>query len=166
MPLPAIEQQLFRRVCGRYATGITVVTVLDGQTVPQGMTVNSFTSVSLDPPMILICIDRKTGFLNYFARGTRFAVNVLHEDQQALSNAFARSGGDRFAGVEWRSGETGAPILCGVLASLECGVSRMVEAGDHVVVIGEVSHASWREGQPLIYFNSSYQTLRSEASAS
>ena len=166
MSLPAIEQQLFRRVCGRFATGITIVTVLDGEAAPQGMTANSFTSVSLDPPLVLFCIDRKTSFLNHFAAKTPFAINILNEDQKELSSCFARSGLDRFSGVEWTAGPNGAPILPDVLASLECRVTQLVEAGDHVVVIGAVSHATWREGQPLVYFNSSYQTLRSDASAS
>jgi len=165
MSLPSIEQQLFRRVCGKYATGITVLTVLDASAGPQGMTANSFTSVSLDPPMILVCIDRKASILSFFAAGTRFAINVLHEDQKELSTCFARKGLDRFDGVEWSPGQNGSPILPDVLATLECSVAQMVEAGDHVVVIGEVFHATWRDGQPLIYFNSSYQVLR-ETSAS
>jgi len=166
MSLPPIEQQLFRRVCGKYATGITVVTVLDDNEAPQGMTANSFTSVSLDPPLVLFCIDRRTNFLNHFLPGKPHAINVLEEGQQDLSTCFARSGGDRFQGVEWSPGANGAPILTDVLASLECRVDQLVEAGDHIVVIGEVSHATWRDGQPLIYFNSGYQSLRTEASAS
>ena len=166
MSLPSIEQQLFRRVCGKYATGITVLTVLDAKAGPQGMTANSFTSVSLNPPMILVCIDRRASILNYFHAGARFAINVLDENQKDLSTCFARSGLDRFRGIEWSQGQNGSPILPHVLATLECSVSQMVEAGDHVVVIGEVFHATWREGQPLIYFNSSYQALRSETSAS
>jgi flavin-dependent trigonelline monooxygenase, reductase component len=164
MSLSTIEQHHFRRVCSKYATGITILTVLDAQGAPQGMTVNSFTSVSLSPPLVLVCIDRRTSILNHFLEGTRFAINVLHEEQKDLSTLFARSGFDRFDGVEWRPGETGPPVLPEVLATLECAVTQMVEAGDHVVVIGEALHASWREGQPLIYFNSSYQGLRSTSS--
>ena|SRR5437899_5526198 len=161
MSLATIEQHHFRRVCSKYATGITIVTVLDSRGAPHGLTVNSFTSVSLSPPLVLFCIDRQTPSRNYFHPHTRFAVNVLHEGQKNLSTHFARTGEDRFEGVAWRPGETGAPVLPEVLATLECGVIQMVEAGDHLVVIGEALHATWREGQPLIYFNSSYQTLRS-----
>jgi flavin reductase (DIM6/NTAB) family NADH-FMN oxidoreductase RutF len=164
MSLATIEQHHFRRVCSKFATGITILTVLDARGDPHGMTVNSFTSVSLSPPLVLVCIDRQAAMLGDFAHGTRFAINVLQEDQKDLSNHFARKGGDRFEGVEWRPGETGAPVLPHVLATLECGVTQMVEAGDHVVVIGEALHASWREGQPLIYFNSGYQALRSISS--
>jgi flavin reductase (DIM6/NTAB) family NADH-FMN oxidoreductase RutF len=159
MSLTTIEQQHFRRVCSKYATGITILTVLDSRGGPQGMTVNSFTSVSLSPPLILVCIDRQTSILSSFRLGTRFGVNVLQEEQKELSTWFARSGYDRFSGIPWSAGETGAPLLQGMLATI-------VEAGDHVVVIGAALHATWREGQPLVYFNSSYQSLRSGTSVS
>ena len=164
MSLATIKQHHFRRVCSKYATGITILTILDSRGDPHGMTVNSFTSVSLTPPLVLVCLDRQAAILCHFACGTRFAINVLHEEQKDLSTAFARTGRDRFEGVEWRPGETGAPVLPQVLATLECEVTQMVEAGDHFVVIGEALHASWREGQPLIYFNSGYQALRSISS--
>jgi flavin reductase (DIM6/NTAB) family NADH-FMN oxidoreductase RutF len=162
MPGTTIEQHHFRRVCGKYATGITIVTVLDSYGAPHGMTANSFTSVSLTPPLILVSIDRKTSILDHFRKGTRFAINVLGEEHRELSSRFARSGQDRFDGVAWSPGMTGAPILADMLATFECEVSQMVEAGDHVVVIGEVLHATWREGRPLLYFNSGYQELRKE----
>ena len=116
--------------------------------------------------MILVCVDRKASMMSRLGAAARFAVNILDEDQQDLSSCFARNGRDRFEGVEWRPGETGAPILPGALATIECSVSHLVEAGDHWIVLGSVSHAAWREGEPLIYFNSSYRTLRSETSAS
>jgi len=166
MSLTTIEQHHFRRVCSKYATGITILTVLDSLGAPHGMTVNSFTSVSLSPPLILVCIDRQTPILSHFKPGTRFGVNVLHEEQKDLSTWFARSGHDRFSGMEWSAGETGVPVLPGMLATLECEVTQMIEAGDHVVVIGAALHATWREGQPLVYFNSSYQSLRSGTSVS
>lgn len=166
MPLTTIEQQHFRQVCSKYATGITILTVLDEGGAPHGMTVNSFTSVSLCPPLILVCIDRQTSILAHFLPGRRFGVNVLHEEQKELSTRFARSGLDRFSGMDWSKGETGAPVLPGMLATLECEVTQMVEAGDHIVVIGAALHAAWREGRPLVYFNSSYQCLRSGTSVS
>jgi len=166
MSLTTIEQQHFRRVCSKYATGITILTVLDWRGDPQGMTANSFTSVSLSPPLILVCIDRQTSILSSFKPGTRFGVNVLQEEQKELSSWFSRSGHDRFSGIAWSTGETGAPLLQGMLATIECEVTQMIEAGDHVVVIGAALHATWREGQPLVYFNSSYQSLRSGTSVS
>ena len=166
MSQATIEQHHFRRVCSKYATGITILTVLDSDGTPQGMTVNSFTSVSLSPPLILVCIDRQTSIRSCFVPGARFGVNVLHEKQKELSTWFARSGHDRFSGMAWTPGQTGAPVLPEVLATIECVVTQIVEAGDHVVVIGAALHATWREGQPLIYFNSSYQSLRSGTSVS
>lgn len=160
MAAASIERQHFRRVCAKYATGITILTVLDPDGVAQGMTVNSFTSVSLEPPLILVCIDRRTSILRHFRLAARFAVNVLAEEHQPLSARFALSGLDRFEGVEWTRGHTGAPVLPDMLASLECAVVQMVDAGDHVVVIGEALHATWREGKPLLYFNSSYRKLQ------
>lgn len=162
MTLPGIEQQHFRRVCGKYATGITILTVLDSLGAPQGMTANSFTSVSLDPPLILVCIDRRTSLLLHFQAGVHFAINILGEEHKELSGRFAHSGQDRFDGITWRAGETGAPLLPDMLATLECRVTQVVDAGDHVVVLGEALHAAWREGRPLLYFNSSYQELRLE----
>jgi flavin reductase (DIM6/NTAB) family NADH-FMN oxidoreductase RutF len=166
MSRETIEPKHFRRVCSKYATGITIVTVLDALGAPHGLTVNSFTSVSLSPPLVLFCLDRQTTILKHFRMETRFAINVLHEGQKDISICFARSGQDRFQSVAWRPGETGAPVLPEVLATLECGVIQMVEAGDHVVVIAEALHSTWREGEPLIYFNSSYQALRRGSSAS
>src|SRR5215471_2373246 len=111
MSLATIEQQHFRRVCSKYATGITILTVLDSNGAPHGMTVNSFTSVSLTPPLILVCIDLRTSLRNHFGPGVRFAINVLHETQKELSTNFAQSGRDRFEGIAWNPGETGAPVL-------------------------------------------------------
>ena len=142
------------------------MTVLDAHAAPQGMTANSFTSVSLDPPMILVCIDHQSSISDCFLPGARFAINVLCEDHKDLSIWFARSGQDRFQGIGWTHGKTGAPILPDMLATLECQVSQMVEAGDHVVVIADVLHATWRDGRPLIFFNSGYQALQPETSAS
>jgi flavin reductase (DIM6/NTAB) family NADH-FMN oxidoreductase RutF len=150
-------------VCGKFATGITIVTVLDSFGAPNGMTANSFTSVSLSPPLILVSIDRKASILGYFRPGTPFAINILGEEHKELSSRFARSSQDRrFDGVAWSPGETGAPILADMLATVECAVTQRVEAGDHVVMIGEALHATWREGRPLLYFNSGYDELRRE----
>ncbi|MBI1792322.1 MAG: flavin reductase family protein [Acidobacteria bacterium] len=157
----SLSPQDLRRACAQFATGITVVTVLDPEGTPHGMTANSFTSVSLDPPLVLVCVDYRTRLLGYLQPGVAFGVNVLGEDQQDLSAQFARSGQDRFNGVEWITGETGVPLFPGVLAALECMVARAVEGGDHAVLIAEVMRVSWTEGRPLLYFNSSYQALRS-----
>ena len=160
MPSAHLSQPHFRRVCARFATGVTIVTVADSKGAPHGITVNSFTSVSLAPPMILICLDHRARILKHFHHGAHFGVNVLHEQQRDLSVRFARAAEDHFEGVEWRPGHNGTPVMSGVLASLECHVSRIVEGGDHSIVIAEVLQAAAHDGPPLIYFNSGYQALR------
>src|SRR5438105_3785795 len=141
-----LSRDHFRAACGKYATGITVATVLEAAGQPHGVTVNSFTSVSLDPPIILFCLDRRAVILNHFQASRRFAINVLCEEQREISGRFARAGIDRFEGIEWTPGETGVPLLPGSLVSLECTLSQTVEAGDHLILLGEVSHLSCREG--------------------
>jgi flavin reductase ActVB len=157
MPIGATK---FRRVCSKFATGITVLTARDAAGRAHGMTANSFTSVSLHPPLILVCVDLRAHILKHLREDGGFAVNVLEESQEALSVKFAQRVEDRFDTVEWAAGgKTGAPLIRGVLATLECLIVRIVEAGDHSIVIGEVQDAVWREGQPLVYFSSEYRRL-------
>jgi flavin reductase (DIM6/NTAB) family NADH-FMN oxidoreductase RutF len=123
------------------------------------MTVNSFTSVSLSPPLILVGVDHKTRVLAYMRAADFFGVNILAYDQRNLSEHFARSGHDRFSNIAWSPGKTGAPLIPGALAQVECGLRQTVEAGDHTLFIGEVLCAWWRDGRPLLYFDSRYEQL-------
>ena len=160
MPSQTLDKQQFCRLCGRFATGITVATVLDASGAPHGMTVNSFTSVSLDPLLVLICIDRRAALLEHFRRHGRFGINILAENQKHLSQTFARKSADRFESVEWMPGKTGVPLLPGVVAALECGLAQVVPAGDHDILIGEVLHGRLREDvKPLLFFASEYRAL-------
>jgi flavin reductase (DIM6/NTAB) family NADH-FMN oxidoreductase RutF len=154
-----LDPWLFRRACAQFATGITVVTVADEHHHPHGLTVNSFTSVSLEPPLVLVSIDLRNAILGHFLASRAFAVNVLAEDQEQLSRRFASTAEGRFEGVDWKWGEYGAPLLSGVLAQLECATVRTFEAGDHTVLLGEVRRAAYGEGKPLVYFNSSYRIV-------
>ncbi|MGH9722087.1 MAG: flavin reductase family protein [Bryobacteraceae bacterium] len=164
MVQPRVSQQHFRRACSKFATGITILTVDDEAGTPHGMTVNSFTSVSLDPPLVLVCVDQQTRLMDYLREGIVIGVNVLNEHQQKLSTKFARSAQDRFEGVDWERGpRLGAPILPDVLAALECVIVRVVEGGDHAICIAEARHVNWRDGQPLVYFNSGYRALETLA---
>lgn len=153
----------FRRVVGRFATGVTVATtVADG--VPHGMTVNSLTSVSLDPVLVLICVDRDARFLPPLVQSGQWAVSVLGEDMAALSNSFARRPApeaDQFAGVAVRPGPvTGAPVFEGALAVLECRTWATYDGGDHVIVVGEVlSLDATDDGDPLVYYEGGYRCL-------
>ncbi len=154
------DTRLYRRTCAQFATGITIVTTLDSQGHPHGMTVNSFSSVSLDPPLVLVSIDLKNAMLSHFISTSWFAINILAEHQEELSRRFSSSSGDHFLDLEWHAGASGAPLLEGVLAQLECSVVRTFEAGDHTVLIGEVRRAGYGEGRPLVFFDSGYRQLR------
>jgi flavin reductase (DIM6/NTAB) family NADH-FMN oxidoreductase RutF len=151
----------FRRACGRFATGVSIATVLDATGAPHGLTVSSFTSVSLEPPLVLVCLGLEVTNLQLFRAATYFGINVLAADQQALSERFARKGEDRFDGLAWDAGATGVPLIPGCLARIECRLYRRLEMGDHDIFIGEMLHADVADGNPLIYFSSTYRTLES-----
>lgn len=155
-PPVAVDSESFRRACSKFATGITVATVLDSDGVPHGMTANSFTSVSCDPPLVLLCIDHRTTILPAFRAGIHFGINVLGEEQRQLSVRFAQKGRDRFDGIPWTAGQTGVPLLEDALACFECRITQRVTAGDHDIFIGEVTATVLREGRPLLFFNSGY----------
>jgi flavin reductase (DIM6/NTAB) family NADH-FMN oxidoreductase RutF len=154
-----VAPQAFLRACAQFSTGVAIATVVDARGAPHGMTVNSFTSVSLEPPLVLICIDHKARIHEQFMTCNAFALNILREDQQELSTHFARPADDRFGAVDWTAGETGVPLIPEVLATMECVVDRRIESGDHTILIGEVVNAVRHEGRPLIYFSSSYRSL-------
>jgi flavin reductase (DIM6/NTAB) family NADH-FMN oxidoreductase RutF len=158
--LSGIDAWNYRRTCAQFVTGITVVTTLDSDGHPHGMTVNSFSSVSLDPPLVLVSIDLKNAILGHFISSSWFAINILAEHQEDLSRRFSSASEDRFLGVSWHVGASGTPLLDGVLAQLECSVVRTFEAGDHTVLIGEVRRAGTSEGKPLVFFDSAYHHLR------
>ena len=157
--LTNIDPWLYRRTCARFATGITVVTTLDSHGHPHGMTVNSFSSVSLDPPLVLVSIDLKNAILGHFISSSWFAINILAEHQEDLSRRFSSPSENRFVDLDWHPGPSGTPLLDGVLAQLECSVVRTFEAGDHTILIGEVQRASSAEGKPLVFFDSGYRQL-------
>jgi len=146
----------FRRACGSFPTGVTVTTVMGETGQPHGITVNSFTSVSLVPPLVLVCIDHRSPITQHLSTGHHFGVNILSDCQQEISTQFSRNWGERFANVNWRPGITGVPLLADVSACLECVITRSVCAGDHWIVIGRVLHIMISEEPPLVYFDSVY----------
>lgn len=154
-----LDPSRFRAACSRFSTGVAILTLLGRDGLPYGLTVNSFTSVSLDPPLILVCVDNRSHVLNHFAPNCKFGVNILSEHQRALSQLFARRGDDRFSLTEWLPGKFGAPIFPRTLASFECELSQSVPAGDHKILIGTVEEVSLSEGNGLIYFGSAYRSL-------
>jgi flavin reductase (DIM6/NTAB) family NADH-FMN oxidoreductase RutF len=154
-----VTSQQFRAACGRFATGVAIASVRDAEGVPHGLTVSSFTSVSLDPPLILICLGHAVTVIDQFRNASHFAINILREDQRELSDRFARKGHDRFHALAWTLGETGAPLISGVLATMECATRQQVTAGDHEIFIGEMVRAHVSEGRPLIHYASRYREL-------
>jgi flavin reductase (DIM6/NTAB) family NADH-FMN oxidoreductase RutF len=164
VPRKGVGPQAFLRACAQFTTGVAITTVLDSAGAPHGMTVNSFTSVSLEPPLVLVCIDHKARILEHLERTEFFAINILRENQQPLSRCFARPGEDRFGTVEWYPGETGVPLIPNALATLECAVFQRLKSGDHTIIIGEVVSAIRHEGRPLLYFSSGYRTLENPQS--
>ncbi len=150
-----VSADLFRRACSQFATGICVVTAFDGR--PHGITINSFTSVSLRPPIVLCCLDRETNLTEIFRRQHHFALNILSAEQQQLSTTFAFKPDDRFDGVAWRKGAHGTPILDGALAVLECRLIRVLPVGDHDVLFGETLQVQFdTTPDPLLYFRARY----------
>jgi flavin reductase (DIM6/NTAB) family NADH-FMN oxidoreductase RutF len=154
-----IDASLFRSVLGRFATGVTIVTALDQQGQPHGMTVSAFSSLSLEPPLILVCIDNEATMSPLIATVDHFVVNVLSSTQEELSRRFADQLDDRFAGIGYRNASSGPPIVDDVLAWIECRVVARHPAGDHVIVIGEVENGEALEGEPLLYYRSGYARL-------
>ncbi len=151
----------FKNALKLWVSGVTVVTAQTEQLGLKGMTATSFSSVSLEPPQILVCINKTADTGDAVLAGKSFAVNILTAEQQDVSNQF--SGGtsqeERFANVKWHEGETGSPIFDDALASIECTVVQQVLAGTHWVVIGEVQNVICRTGEPLLYYNSAYREL-------
>jgi 3-hydroxy-9,10-secoandrosta-1,3,5(10)-triene-9,17-dione monooxygenase reductase component len=161
-PHAEANSRRFRDVLGRFCTGVTVVTsISNGE--PVGMTCQSFSSVSLDPPLVLFCPAKSSRAWPQIQRAGSFCVNLLSHDQLELSNAFARKGADKFAGVSWRPSATGAPLLDGVLGWVDCTIYAVHEAGDHYVVIGRVMDLGVEEApHPLLFYRGKY--ARTEAS--
>ena len=150
----------FRRCCGQFATGIAVACITGPDGSPHGLTINSFTSVSLAPPLILICIGHESALRDLFRQQARFGLSFLRAEQRDLSIQFATRGRDRFQGVNWHTGPSGVPLLSDSLAAMECAIEQTITAGDHDILIARVAHASVHGGHPLLYFNSAYAALR------
>ncbi|MGB3805082.1 MAG: alpha/beta fold hydrolase [Sphingopyxis granuli] len=154
------DARTFRDALGCFATGVTVVTAIDPDGVPIGLTANSFTSVSLDPPLLLVCIANSSGSAAILRGADHFAVNVLQIGQQPTSNRFAGKGEDRFAATPWEIGEFGTPVLVGSLGSFECARDAVHEGGDHFILVGRVLKAIFEPRRdPLLYFRGKYRKL-------
>ncbi|MEQ1604202.1 MAG: flavin reductase family protein [Pyrinomonadaceae bacterium] len=154
-----VSQDEFRRALSCFASGVNVVTTIDAAGELHGLTVSAFCSVSLSPPLILICIEKATASHFAFRESGAFVVNILNEAQANLSEHFATPFMDKFANVPYRLGLAGIPVLENTIANLECRIRRDFDGGDHSIFVGEVEHASIQDGLPLIYFQGGYRNI-------
>ena len=151
-----------RQTLGCFVTGVTVVTTRGADGTPYGFTANSFTAVSLDPALVLVCVGQAVRGLETFRTCERFAINILSDSQQEVSRAFANGSPSRFSPAHWRDGRHGPPIMAGAVAWLECEAYRRFEAGDHMILIGRVIAHECSAGRPLVYYRGGYSRLASE----
>jgi flavin reductase (DIM6/NTAB) family NADH-FMN oxidoreductase RutF len=153
----SIENYQFQRVMGSFASGVTVVTVLGKDGVSKGFTASAVSSLSLEPRMLLVCVNERSATLQVIKEAGSFAVNILSTEQQEVAQQFTSRTGDRFAGLRWRPGTlTGAPILDGSLAYAECRLTDTCKGGDHVILMGEIVAGDAHEAEPLLYFRGRY----------
>ncbi len=162
----AVDQRLFRDVMGTFATGVTVVT-LSVDDEPRGMTANAVLSLSLDPPLVVVCVQRTGSMHELFDRASSFGVNILAADQRPVSDLFASHGApeEPMGGFDYRLGATGVPLLAGTVAHVECRISERLAGGDHTIVIGEALEVGYdAEGaDPLLFHRGRYRLLGGEA---
>lgn len=160
-----IDPKALRNAFGSYMTGVTVITAVNDGGEPVGFTANSFTSVSLNPPLLLVCPAKTLSSFEVFANCKHFTVNILSEDQQDISNIFAGSKEDRFSQIKWHADEQGSPVIEGALTHFSCKTDRNLEAGDHNLLIGEVLDFKANEGRGLGYASGGYFSLGLEREA-
>ena len=154
--MSGLDQARFREVLGHFATGITIVTACE-EGVPVGFSCQSFAALSLDPPMVILAPAKSSTSWPRIAQAGAFCVNILEEHQEAVCRAFAVSGGDKFDGIEWTPGEaTGAPVIKGSLAYVECNLGAIFDGGDHELVTGHVVAMDSGEGAPLLFYRSGF----------
>ena len=155
-----LDPDSFRSVLGRFASGITVITTVDGDGRDVGMTASAFSSVSLQPPLVQVCVDHTASMFDALLHAERFGVSVLADEQEALSRRFAAvESSHRFEGIGYTRGDSGVVLLDDALAQLECRIASRMEAGDHVIFIGEVERATARDARPLLYYRGGYAQL-------
>lgn len=155
-----VTKDEFKQVMGSFAAGVTVVTSATPGGGLVGLTATAFSSLSMDPPLCLVCIDKRGGSHDAIVESRVFAVNVLTADQEALSNRFASRRDDKFDGLEVELGkDTGCPLLPGALASMECRLVDVLPGGDHSIFVGELTSVRVSEGAPLLYWRGAYRRL-------
>ena len=154
-----ISNEEFRRALSQFASGVTVVTLKDKGGNPHGITVSAFSSVSMNPPLILVCIDNEAGSHYAFRESERFVVNILEERQREHSDQFASQIPDKFINIHHHEGLEGIPVLKNALVNLECKLVNDFIAGDHTIFVGEIERAHVSEGNPLVYYAGDYRKI-------
>lgn len=156
----SVEPEALRAALGQFATGVTVVTTRDRQGDCHGITVSSFTSVSLDPPLVLYCLGKGAFNFEVFAAADAFAINILSSDQRAISERFARVADDRYPDLATTDWATGSPVFSDSIAAFDCAREAVQDAGDHLIIVGRVERfAVLQEAEPLIYVRGGYRRL-------
>ena len=155
----SISKEEFRAALGRFASGVTIVTTRDREGSLHGLTISAFSSVSLEPALVLVCIDKYAGSHHAFENGGAFVINILREDQQAISNQFASRLPDKFTGINYRLGIEDLPVLEDALVNLECRQINAHDAGDHTIYVGEIEKVTVTDGNPLVYFHGNYREI-------
>ncbi len=160
MPMQSPQDKTaLRKALGTFATGVTIVTARGADGEPVGFTANSFTSVSLEPPLLLVCLAHTAASYSMFCAAESFAVNVLEVGQEETAKRFASRGADKFGPTRWKPGALGAPLIDGSLARFDCAMHARVEAGDHDILMGRVVGFSVHEGAALLYHQGMFKTL-------
>jgi 3-hydroxy-9,10-secoandrosta-1,3,5(10)-triene-9,17-dione monooxygenase reductase component len=160
------DPRQFRQALGTFTTGVTIVTTRGADGLDYGMTANSFNSVSMDPPMVLWSLNKDSSSAAAFTQARHFAVHILASEQEALSNRFAKSGGDKFAGLNPARGPDGIPLLDGCAARFECRMAYQYEGGDHLILVGQVLAFERFDCAPLVFQGGGYRRLQMPAMAS
>ncbi|MBI4529855.1 MAG: flavin reductase family protein [Deltaproteobacteria bacterium] len=158
MPMNPME---LRRVMGHFATGVAIITTRDKEATPYGLTANALTSLSLNPPLVLICVDKNVQCYPCFEESRIFAINFLSEGQAEISRRFATKGIEKFSGIAWRLSDNGLAIIEGTMGYIECRLIQTIEGGDHTIYIGEGISAAASGERPLIFFKGNYHRLSS-----
>lgn len=155
-----IDSREFRNALGQFATGVTVITTRDAEGQPVGMTANSFSSLSLEPPLVLWSIAKTSSNYAVFAEANHFAIHVLSAEQQSLSGQFARKDIDRFDGIEFETNDSGTPLLAEFLSRFECTTEHRYDGGDHLILVGRVQDLATGDGDPLLFFRGNFLNIK------
>jgi 3-hydroxy-9,10-secoandrosta-1,3,5(10)-triene-9,17-dione monooxygenase reductase component len=153
---PPIDESRFRQVLGHFPSGVTVITARGEDGTPAGLAVGSFASLSLDPPLVLFCAAKSSSTWPKIEAAGHFCVNILSEEQETLCRQFASKTPDKFAGVGWKPGQSGAPILNDVLGWIDCRIESVLDGGDHHIVVGRVLELESSQGRPLVFYRGGY----------